>query len=80
MGRPTSNPKINRIELRLSDNDIDKLNLCTEMTGLSKSEVIRLGIDKVYTEIKKWAGAVPSTKAYSTHKIDRENLSINIIL
>ena len=53
MGRPTSNPKINRIELRLSDNDIDKLNLCTEMTGLSKSEVIRLGIDKVYTEIKK---------------------------
>ncbi len=53
MGRPTNNPKKNRLELRLSDNEVEKLNICVKQTGLSKTEVIRLGIDKVYSEATK---------------------------
>jgi len=52
MGRPTNNPKNNRLELRLSDNETEKLNICVKQTGLSKTEIIRLGIDKVYNELK----------------------------
>lgn len=53
MGRPTTNPRINRLELRMSDEDMNKLEFCSGATGLSKSDVIRKGIEKVYKELKK---------------------------
>ena len=53
MGRPTANPRINRLELRLSDEDMKKLEFCSGTTGLSKSDIIRKGIEKVYEELKK---------------------------
>lgn len=53
MGRPTTNPKTSRLELRISNDDIEKLNFCSKASGLSKAEVIRKGIDKVYNEIKR---------------------------
>lgn len=53
MGRPTTNPRTNRLELRMSDEDIKKLEFCSSATGLSKSDVIRKGIEKVYDEVKK---------------------------
>ena len=52
-GRPTDNPKKTRIELRLSDNDIEKLEYCYRETGLSKSEILRKGLDLVYKELHK---------------------------
>ncbi len=51
MGRPTTNPRINRLELRMSENDMEKLQICCKITGLSKSDIIRKGIEKVYNEI-----------------------------
>ena len=52
-GRPTDDPKTLSTRIRLSQNDIDKLDYCCNQTGKKKSEIIREGIDKVYTEIKK---------------------------
>lgn len=52
-GRPTEDPKKLRLELRLSDSQAGKLNYCCEYTGLTKAEVIRLGIDKVFEDVKK---------------------------
>lgn len=52
-GRPTDNPKTLNTRIRLSDEDISMLEYCCEQTGKKKSEVLRLGIRKVYEELKK---------------------------
>lgn len=52
-GRPTNDPKQNRLELRLSNHDTEKLDFCCKTLGLSKAEVIRRGIDRVYQEATK---------------------------
>ena len=50
MGRPTDSPKTNNYRIRMTDEELLKLEKCCEKTGLSKADVIRLGIDKVYAE------------------------------
>ena len=50
MGRPTEAPKVNQYRIRLTDNELELLNKCCALTGLSKADVIRLGIQKVYEE------------------------------
>ncbi len=52
-GRPTDNPKTLNTRVRMSKEDIDKLEYCCKKTGKHKSEIIREGIDKVYKELKK---------------------------
>lgn len=52
-GRPPSkDPKIHDTKIRMSDNDINMLNFCCEKMGKKKAEIIRIGIKKVYEEIK----------------------------
>lgn len=51
-GRPTDNPKNKPMPVRLSESDIEKLEYCSNKTGKSKAEIIRMGIDKVYNEIR----------------------------
>ncbi len=53
MGRPTQDPKTNTLKIRFSDDDLVKLEFCAEKTGKSKAEIIRMGIDRVYQELKK---------------------------
>lgn len=51
-GRPPKpDSKENQYRLRMSDEELDKLNFCCQKTSLSKAEVIRKGIDMVYKEI-----------------------------
>ncbi len=50
MGRPTENPKSYRESFRLSESDMQKIKICMEKKGISKTDVIRMGIDKVYQE------------------------------
>lgn len=52
-GRPTDDPKILRLELRLSDKDAEKLDFCCKVFNLTKAEVLRRGLDKVYQEAQK---------------------------
>lgn len=54
-GRPTDDPKVYRLEIRLSEEDMELLTFCRLGTGLPKAEVIRLGIRKVYEELEKEA-------------------------
>lgn len=41
------------IKIRISKEDLDKINYCKEKLNISKSEVIRLGIDTIYKETQK---------------------------
>ena len=52
-GRPTNNPKVLSTRIRLSEEDIQRLECCSEKTGMKKSEIIRLGIKEVYEKLKK---------------------------
>lgn len=52
-GRPTEKPKILNTRIRLSQEDVDRLNYCAEKTGKPKSEIIREGIKVVYEGLKK---------------------------
>lgn len=47
-GRPTDDPKTKRMEIRISLLDSIKLEYCCQTLNLSKSEVIREGINNVY--------------------------------
>lgn len=53
MGRPTDNPATNQLRIRLSDKDLEMLNECSEVLELTKSDVVRLGIKKVFEGIQK---------------------------
>lgn len=52
-GRPTYDPKNERIGMRLSEDESAKLHYCCEVLGLSKTEVIRKGINILYQEALK---------------------------
>lgn len=47
-GRPTENPKKERVGFRLSDEEASMLDYCCMVFGLSKTEVIRQGIREMY--------------------------------
>lgn len=51
VGRPTESKKGSVIKARVDDLTIDKLEFCARKTNLSKSDILRIGIDKVYEEI-----------------------------
>ena len=53
MGRPTSNPKNIELKVRISNEDKERLDYCIENSNKTKSEIVREGIEKVYSEIKK---------------------------
>lgn len=53
MGRPTTNPKNVELKVRISQEDKEKLEYCTKNSDKNKSEIVREGIEKVYSEIKK---------------------------
>lgn len=52
-GRPTNDPKVLNTRIRLSSADIKMLDWCSKKTGMPKSQIIRMGIRKVYEELKE---------------------------
>lgn len=52
MGRPTENLKDNYIGIRLSDEELEMLEKCKENTGMTKTGVIRAGIQLVWEQVK----------------------------
>ena len=52
-GSPTNDPKNNQYRIRLSDREVNMLEYCCGKTGLSKSDIVRKGIEKVYNEIEE---------------------------
>lgn len=51
--RPTDDPKGNQTRIRMSDRDLQKLEYTAKALGLTKAEVIRKGIDRMYQEAQK---------------------------
>lgn len=52
-GRPTDNPKQLSTRVRLSQEDVDRLEYCADKTGQSKADIIRQGIKSVYDRLKR---------------------------
>ena len=53
-GRPKAeNPKAKQLGVRLDKDALDKLDALTEHYKKTRAEVLRLGIEKLYSEIKK---------------------------
>ena len=53
LGRPTTDPKINTLKIRLSDGDIKKLEYCQKELKQSKADIVRMGIETIYTSLQK---------------------------
>ena len=53
-GRPPSeDPKSYQTRIRMSDGDKARLDYCCKVLGLTKAEVIRLGISEMYEKAQK---------------------------
>ena len=53
MGRPTDTPKTVVKRARMSEEDVTKLKICSEKLKISESDVLRLGIERVYQEVEE---------------------------
>lgn len=53
IGRPTENPKKGRFEIRTSEEEEKMLKYCCDVTGKKRTDIVRIGIRKVYEELKK---------------------------
>ena len=53
-GRPPSgNARQQKVETRMTKEELEKLDFCCKETTMSRSEVIRAGIDVIYTNLRK---------------------------
>ena len=52
-GRPTDNPRPNKISIRISDKDKNTLETYCEPESVNKTEAISRGIQKLESDIKK---------------------------
>lgn len=52
MGRPTDNPKNGIIKIRADEQTINKLSECSKRLNMSRSDVVRKGIDKMYDDLR----------------------------
>lgn len=50
---PKENPKDTRIQIRLDKDYLDRLDACVKRDESSRSEVVRKGIDLVYSQGEK---------------------------
>lgn len=53
MGRPTENPKNNKITVRLDEESSNILKIYCEQESIEKGEATRRGIKKLKSELKK---------------------------
>lgn len=53
IGRPTNDPKPHNTRIRMSDADLKKLDYCAKVLGLTKADIIRQGIDRMYEEARQ---------------------------
>ena len=53
MGRPTENPAVNQLRIRLTDSELGELEKCCELSGKSKTDIVRQGIRAIYEDLTK---------------------------
>ncbi|WP_175613086.1 hypothetical protein [Fusobacterium mortiferum] len=52
IGRPTTNPRKIRLEIRLNEDENQMLKECVEKLNLTKTDVLIEGLKEVYKKIK----------------------------
>lgn len=53
-GRPKAdNPKVKQLGVRLDEETLDKLDALTDYYQETRAEVLRRGVEKLYSELKK---------------------------
>lgn len=52
-GRPTTNKKTERLEIRLAPDELELIEECSEILGISKTDIINKGVKLVKAEIDK---------------------------
>lgn len=52
IGRPTDSPKDYMLRVRMDQETLAKLDKCCEVSGKSRSEVVRQGINDLYKRHK----------------------------
>lgn len=53
MGRPTDNPKDISLKIRLDQDTADKLEQCVQAMNVSKAEILRRGVHKIYGDLNE---------------------------
>lgn len=53
MGRPTNNPRVVQTRIRMSEEEAQMLEECAKSLNTTKTEIVIIGIKKVYADIKK---------------------------
>lgn len=53
MGRPTNNPRNIQTRIRMNEDEAKMLNECASKLNITKTDVVIMGIKKVYAEINK---------------------------
>lgn len=53
MGRPTVNPRTNRIQIRIADDELNILNDCSKKLKTTRTNIIVKGIKLVKKELEK---------------------------
>ncbi len=51
MGRPTSNKKTERLEIRLAPNELALIQECADRLGITKTDAINMGVKLVKAEL-----------------------------
>ena len=53
MGRPTDNPRTYNTRIRMNEDEVRVVTICADKLGMTRSDVLRLGLSMVYEEIIK---------------------------
>ena len=53
MGRPTDNPKNTSVKFKADDDTFEKLKKCSEIMKVSRAEVLRQGVHRIYDGLQK---------------------------
>lgn len=53
MGRPTDSPKDIDIKIRFDKDTADKLEKCSEKMEITRAEVVRRGVRKMYDDLEE---------------------------
>ncbi|WP_101696946.1 CopG family transcriptional regulator [Clostridium minihomine] len=53
LGRPTDSPKDITMKIRFDKDTSEQLEKCSETMGVSRAEVVRRGVRKMFDDLKK---------------------------
>ena len=67
-GRPTDDPKSKTLKIRLSEDDISKLEYCCRVLGLTRAEVVRYGVNRMYRQAMDKPTDYSSNNAFNRRK------------